>query len=398
MPEGPELRLLTGRGAKACLSTLPGAFGYKAPDPSKGCLMTRHSPIALELEQLSHDFGGAAVLRGVSLRIERGTIACLLGQSGCGKSTLLRLIAGVERPARGRILCNGRVLSDDRDFVPPESRDIGFMFQDYALFPHLTVADNIGFGLSRLSRSDRAARVAEISERIGITHLLTRWPHALSGGEQQRVALARALAPRPHLILMDEPFSNLDQGLRERVRAETLAILRDLETTALVVTHDPQEALAVGDQVVLMREGRIEQVATPFEIYDAPASPYAAEFIGPCNRLTGIWQKGHLETPIGRFPATLDLPEGSLALACIRPQAFSLSPEGKGIPARVLSKTFVGESEQIELQVHPLGETLRMHSHVRIAARVGEQVGLLTNGAQVHIFADEPTAPPVKPD
>lgn len=351
--------------------------------------MTRPPMIALDLEGLSHAFGKTEVLTSISLSIPHGAITCLLGQSGCGKSTLLRLIAGIEQPLSGIIRGGERVLSGPGIFIEPENRDIGFMFQDYALFPHLSVADNIAFGLNRLPKSERSARVKEIAARIGITALLPRFPHVLSGGEQQRVALARALAPRPALILMDEPFSNLDQGLREKVRSETLRILRDLQTTAIIVTHDPQEALAVGDQVVLMRKGRIEQVATPFEIYDAPASPYAAEFIGPCNRLTGLWQNGHLETPIGRFPGSLDLPDGSLALACIRPQAFSLSPGEDGIPARVLSKVFVGESEQIELQVHPLGETLRMHSHIRIPAKVGERISLLTNGAQVHIFADD---------
>lgn len=343
-------------------------------------------PPALKLEHITHGFSGTQVLRDIVLDIPQGQITCLLGQSGCGKSTLLRLISGVESPNAGRILSEDRVLSAPGIFVEPEDRDIGFMFQDYALFPHLSVADNIAFGLRKLPKPTRRARVDEIAARIGIQHLLTRFPHALSGGEQQRVALARALAPSPRLILMDEPFSNLDQGLREKVRAETMSILRDLKATAIVVTHDPQEALAVGDQIVLMREGRIEQTATPFEIYDAPASPYAAEFIGPCNRLTGIWRQGHLETPIGRFAGKLDLPEDSLALACIRPQALTLSPDDEGIPARVLSKTFVGESEQVELQIHPLGEPLRMHSHIRIKAAVGERVSLLTNGAQVHLF------------
>ncbi|MGN0933091.1 ABC transporter ATP-binding protein [Falsigemmobacter intermedius] len=351
--------------------------------------MSAASRIALRLDGVSHAFSGTQVLSDISLEIPAGQITCLLGQSGCGKSTLLRLISGIARPQAGRISGASGLLSAPGLFVEPEERSIGFMFQDYALFPHLTVFDNIAFGLRRLPRADRATRIEETAALIGITHLLPRYPDALSGGEQQRVALARALAPRPQLILMDEPFSNLDQGLREKVRSQTLAILRDFEATAIVVTHDPQEALAMGDQIVLMRAGRIEQSGTPFDIYDHPVSPYAAEFIGPCNRLTGLWQDGHLETPIGRFPAALDLPEGSLALACIRPQALTLGEAGEGIPARVLSKTFVGESEQIELLVHPLGEPLRMHSHRRIPAPVGAQVSLLTNNAEVHIFPRE---------
>ncbi|MBV0891374.1 ABC transporter ATP-binding protein [Paracoccus sp. Z118] len=344
---------------------------------------------SLELERVSREFSGRRVLADISLAIPPGRITCLLGESGCGKSTLLRIIAGVDRPDSGSIRMNGAEIVGPGRFVEPESRMIGFMFQDYALFPHLSVAENLAFGLRHLSRADQRRRVAEVVERIGLGHLIDRYPHSLSGGEQQRVALARALAPRPAILLMDEPFSNLDQGLRERVRRETLDTLRRMGTTAIIVTHDPQEALAVGDLIVLMRAGRIEQVGTPFEIYDRPTSPYAAEFMGPCNRLTGLWREGRIETPIGTFPARLDLPEGTLALACIRPQALSIGPDGDGISARVVAKTFIGESEQIDVMVHPLGETLRMHSHVRIPMEIGEKVSLQLNGAQIHVFANE---------
>ncbi|WP_374302637.1 ABC transporter ATP-binding protein [Paracoccus sp. (in: a-proteobacteria)] len=346
---------------------------------------------ALELDHVSRHFDGRAVLSDISLSIPAGKITCLLGQSGCGKSTLLRIISGVDRPdPGGRVLVGGTEVAGPGRFVEPEDRRIGFMFQDYALFPHLSVADNLAFGLRHLSRPERRERVAEVVERIGLGHLLDRYPHSLSGGEQQRVALARALAPRPSILLMDEPFSNLDQGLRERVRRETVGILRETGTTAIMVTHDPQEALAVGDMIVLMRAGRIEQVGTPFEIYDRPCSAYAAEFMGPCNRLTGLWSQGRIETPIGAFRADLDLPDGALALACIRPQALSIGPDGQGISARVMAKTFTGESEQIDIMVHPLAQTLRMHSHVRIPMGIGDKVSLQLNGAQVHVFPEEP--------
>ncbi len=344
---------------------------------------------ALELDGILRRFGEREVLSGISLAVKPGQITCLLGQSGCGKSTLLRLIAGVDRPDGGRILMAGQEIAGPTRFVEPEHRKIGFMFQDYALFPHLSVDDNLGFGLRHLARAERAARVDEIAKRIGIEHLRSRFPHSLSGGEQQRVALARALAPRPAIILMDEPFSNLDQSLREKVRRDTVETLRQLGATAIIVTHDPQEALAVGDLIVLMCDGQIEQTGSPFEIYDNPRSAYAAEFMGPCNRLTGIWSGGALETAIGRFPGKLDLPEGALALACIRPQALSLGPDGEGISARILGKTFIGESEQIDVLVHPLGESLRMHSHIRIPMAIGERAGLRLNGAQVHLFALE---------
>lgn len=344
---------------------------------------------SLDLHGVSRRFGKREVLSDISLTIPPGRITCLLGESGCGKSTLLRIVAGVDRPDRGSIWMNDTPIVGPGHFVEPEQRRIGFMFQDYALFPHLSVAENLAFGLRDLSRSDQKRRVAEVVDRIGLGHLMDRYPHSLSGGEQQRVALARALAPQPAILLMDEPFSNLDQGLRERVRRETLSILRKIGTSAIIVTHDPQEALAVGDLIVLMRAGRIEQAGTPFDIYDKPASPYAAEFMGPCNRLTGIWSKGRIETPIGTFPASLNLPDGSLALACIRPQALSIGPDGNGISARVVAKTFMGESEQIDILVHPLAETLRMHSHVRIPMAIGEKVSLQLNGAEIHVFADD---------
>lgn len=341
---------------------------------------------ALRLDAISRSFAGRTVLSDISLAVPPGQITCLLGESGCGKSTLLRLIAGVDRPDGGTIELNGRRIVGPDRFTEPESRRIGFMFQDYALFPHLSVEANLAFGLQHLPRREQAARIAAISEPIGVAHLLQRFPHSLSGGEQQRVALARALAPRPEILLMDEPFSNLDQGLRERVRRETLDILRRLGTTAILVTHDPQEALAVGDLIVLMRGGEIEQVGTPFDIYDRPRSIYAAEFMGPCNRLAGIWRQGEIETPIGRFAGGLGLPDGTPALACIRPQALSIEPDGGGISARIVSKTFLGESEQIEISVHPLFQPLRMHSHERIPMEVGEKVGLRLNGAQIHVF------------
>ena len=361
--------------------------------------MSANPASSLELDHVSRHFEGRAVLSDIALSIPPGRITCLLGQSGCGKSTLLRIISGVDRPdPGGRILVGGTEIVGPTRFVEPEDRKIGFMFQDYALFPHLSVARNLAFGLRHLPRTARRARVIQVARRIGIEHLLDRYPHSLSGGEQQRVALARALAPEPAILLMDEPFSNLDQGLREKVRRETVDILRRIGTTAIIVTHDPQEALAVGDLIVLMRAGRIEQVGTPFEIYDRPRSAYAAEFMGPCNRLTGLWSGGRIETPIGTFPARLDLPDGSLALACIRPQALSIGPDGQGISARIVGKTFTGESEQIDIMVHPLAQPLRMHSHFRIPMAIGEKVSLQLNGAQIHVFPEDPGSSLLAPE
>lgn len=213
--------------------------------------MSASQPIALQLDRVSRRFGRQEVLVDVSLAVPRGGISCLLGESGCGKSTLLGLISGIDRPDGGRITMGGHEVAGPSTFVAPEARNVGFMFQDYALFPHLSVAENLAFGLRGLPKPEQKARITEVAQRIGIAHLIGRYPHSLSGGEQQRVALARALAPKPAILLMDEPFSNLDQGLRERVRRETVEILKSLDTTAIIVTHDPQEAMAVGDQVVL---------------------------------------------------------------------------------------------------------------------------------------------------
>lgn len=358
--------------------------------------MPTSQPIALQLDRVSRRFGRNEVLSDISLAVPRARITCLLGKSGCGKSTLLGLISGIDAPDGGTITMSGQQVAGPQAFVAPEARNVGFMFQDYALFPHLSVEDNLAFGLRGLPKSEQKARITEIAGRIGIAHLIGRYPHSLSGGEQQRVALARALAPKPAILLMDEPFSNLDQGLRERVRRETVEILKALETTAIIVTHDPQEAMAVGDQVVLMRRGRVEQTGSPYDIYDRPVSSYAAEFMGPCNRLTGIWAKGHIETPIGNFPADLDLADGALAVACIRPQTLAVMRDGEGITARILGKSFLGESEQMDISVHPLAQPLRIHSHTRSPMAIGEQVKLNLNGAQVHVFAEADTPLPPK--
>jgi iron(III) transport system ATP-binding protein len=344
----------------------------------------------LALEGLSRSYGLRKILEGISLNSPAGRITCLLGQSGCGKSSLLRLIAGVDEPDAGTIRLGPDVLVGPGRFVEPERRSIGLMFQDYALFPHLDVSANVAFGVKGRPRESRSECVHETLDLIGIGHLAERAVHSLSGGEQQRVALARALAPKPRMLLMDEPFSNLDQGLRERVRKETVATLRQAGITAIIVTHDPQEALAVADFIVLMRDGRIEQAGGPHDLYDRPVSAYAARFMGPCNTLTGIWESGAVHTPIGMFESGLSLEEGELAEVCIRPQALMLGPDGTGISARVHARTFMGESDQIELVVHPLGEIMRLHSHVRLPVEVGEKVGLHLNGAEAHVFRRSP--------
>jgi len=234
----------------------------------------------LEVDRVSHAYGKQAVVRDLSFVLAPGQIACLLGSSGCGKTTMLRLIAGFEKPAAGSIRLNGVTIANEKTQVPAESRRIGMVFQDYALFPHLSVGDNIGFGLRGESALARQRRVDEMLELIGLANRGERFPHELSGGQQQRVALARALAPQPHLLLLDEPFSNLDVELRERLSLEVRDILKRAGMAAILVTHDQNEAFVMADMVGIMREGRIEQWDTPYNLYHRPATRHVADFIG----------------------------------------------------------------------------------------------------------------------
>jgi iron(III) transport system ATP-binding protein len=230
----------------------------------------------LRIEDLQHAYDGHEAVRGVSFSLERGVIGCLLGPSGCGKTTVLRCIAGFEQPAAGRILLHGAEVSSPRRSVPPERRRIGMVFQEHALFPHLTAAKNIAFGVSEAT----SGRVKELAELVGIGGLLDKFPHELSGGQQQRVALARALAPRPDLLLLDEPFSNLDTDLRERLAAEVREIIKASGATAVLVTHDQHEAFAVADEIGVMRDGRIEQWDSAYNLYHRPANRFVADFVG----------------------------------------------------------------------------------------------------------------------
>ena len=238
----------------------------------------------LRLTGLQKSFGSTRAVDGVDLEVEAGSICALLGPSGCGKTTTLRLIAGLEQPDGGEIAIGERVLCGNGTFVPPEKRRIGMVFQDYALFPHLDVAGNVGYGLGR--RPDRE-RVAEVLELVGLSHEADRPVHELSGGQQQRVALARALAPTPELILLDEPFSNLDAGLRDRLRQEVRDILSRARVTALFVTHDQAEALSIAETVAVMRDGKVAQLGTPEEIYSRPGSRWVAGFLGEVEVLGG---------------------------------------------------------------------------------------------------------------
>ena len=324
----------------------------------------------LALEGLTCTFDGVPAVSDLSLEVSAGEIVCLLGPSGCGKSTTLRMAAGVERQSVGRVLVDGEVVSDDHMHLPPERRQIGLMFQDFALFPHLSVADNVGFGLSKqLSRSERARTVAEYLKRVGLSDYAGKYPHQLSGGEQQRVALARALAPRPRIMLMDEPFSGLDERLRDDVRDEALSILKEEGAAVLLVTHEPDEAMRMADRIALMRAGRIVQVGAPYHIYNYPIDRAAAAFFSDLNVVHGIVQNRQTDTPFGLF-LTPGLVDDADVEIIVRPQHLAIQPDEGGRPEEtpqsgvhargvVERARFIGAQSLIEVRMDHNGALLR---------------------------------------
>jgi iron(III) transport system ATP-binding protein len=323
----------------------------------------------LEIEGLHRRFGGREVVSDVSLSVRAGQVTCLLGPSGCGKSTTLRIIAGVDRQDAGAVRADGQTLSEGAVHLPPEARGIGLMFQDFALFPHLTVAQNVAFGL-RGARAEAAARVAELLARVGLAGFAAKYPHELSGGEQQRVALARALAPRPRIMLMDEPFSGLDNRLRDEIRDATLAVLKEEGAAVLLVTHEPHEAMRMADEIALMRAGRIVQRGAPYNIYNTPIDRAAAAFFSDINVIEGVVRNMQTETPFGRF-LTPGLADGTDVEIVIRPQHLRIdfdrdgrgpaptSDEGAAARATVERARFLGAESLVEFRMDHDGTILR---------------------------------------
>jgi iron(III) transport system ATP-binding protein len=340
----------------------------------------------LEVENLRHAYGKQEVVRGVSFSVARGAIGCLLGPSGCGKTTVLRCIAGFEGLQGGEIRLAGRVVSGADVMLPPERRRIGMVFQDYALFPHLSVAGNIAFGLHAASAEDREARVQEMAKLVGLGAALDKYPHEISGGQQQRVALARALAPRPELLLLDEPFSNLDVDLRERLSLEVREIIKASGATAVLVTHDQQEAFAMADEIGILHEGRIQQWDNPYNLYHRPANRFVADFVGqgvflPARAVNGK----QLEIELGILQG--DGPGGGALEVLLRPDDV-VHDDAAPTQAEVVHKAFRGAEILYTLRLASGRKVLALvpshHNHA-----LGEKIGIRLDVDHVVAFRPE---------
>ncbi len=359
----------------------------KVAGPESEGSLTCMSPSvdALHCHGLTRSFAKVAAVDDFHLRVPDGSLTALLGPSGCGKTTVLRMIAGLEAADAGRIEVHGQVVTDGQRVVAPERRNIGMVFQDYALFPHLTVAQNIGYGLRSLGRKERRVRVGEALELVGLMVEADRLPGALSGGQQQRVAIARALAPRPAILLLDEPFSNLDAAMRTTVRADVRRILTDAGTSALFVTHDQEEALSLADRVAVMNEGRLHQVDTPTALYAAPATAFVARFVGDADvipaRPAG---SAHVATSLGRLVA--DGPVAGATQAMVRPEHLDVASSDDG-PAIVEDVQFFGHDQLLRLRLDD-GTIVHSRRGPDVELPVGTRVRLRVQG-RVRIFSGE---------
>jgi iron(III) transport system ATP-binding protein len=338
---------------------------------------------ALACEGLVKRYGPTLAVDGVDIEVPRGSLTALLGPSGCGKTTVLRMIAGLLVPDEGTIAIDGHEVDGPRSHLPPEKRSVGLVFQDYALFPHLNVARNVAYGLHDLPRRERRARVAEVLDLVGLGDHGRRLPSHLSGGQQQRVALARALAPSPDLILLDEPFSNLDAALRASVREEVRSILRAADATAVFVTHDQEEALSLADRVAVMSAGRVHQLADPQTLYTRPTTRFVAEFVGEADVLVGRREnRSTVATALGRLRTTDPVTRDDVA-AVIRPEAVQLAadPDGAGT---VTGIEYFGHDQLVHVQLRD-GTRVRARRGPVLDLERGDRVDVQVLGA-VSVF------------
>ena len=344
---------------------------------------------ALEFDHVEVSLGGRKVLDKLSLALSPGEIVCILGESGSGKSTALRVAAGIQRIDAGTVRINDEIVSGPGIHVSPDRRGIGLMFQDFALFPHLTLLQNVTFGLKRLGRSAALAQARQALKRVGLDDRAADYPHMLSGGQQQRLALARSIAPRPGILMLDEPFSSLDARLREAVRSETLAVLRETHATTIIVTHDPEEAMVLGDRIALLRDGRIAQIDTAAAIYRKPVDLNAARFFSPLSEIEATVEGGVADTPLGRVPAA-GFAEGAAVVVAVRPVgALDMSMAGPGIPGRILAKRDAIGIDLCEVRVEGLDRPVGIRQRSDAGFVPGADVFLSLNPEHILVFAKD---------
>ncbi|TQS72460.1 ABC transporter ATP-binding protein [Rhodobacteraceae bacterium] len=353
-------------------------------------------PPRLEVTGLRRQFGGTCVLDDVSFTVRAGQVSCLLGPSGCGKSTTLRIIVGVDQQDGGAIFADGVCISDPQVQTPPEQRGIGLMFQDFALFPHLSVAQNVAFGLAGTG-ADKAARVTSLLQRVHLAHHRDSFPHALSGGEQQRVALARALAPRPRILLMDEPFSGLDERLRDEIRDDTLQLLKEENTAVVLVTHEPHEAMRMADEILLMRDGKIVQRGAPYNIYNAPVDCAAASFFSDVNVIRSTVHGALVRTAFGEFLAP-GYADGTALEIVIRPQHIKIdfdragrgpaptAQDGTPAAASVVRARFMGRESLVEFRMEFDGSILKATVPNVFLPKAGTRMWLMLRRDRCFVF------------
>ena len=369
-----------------------------ASDPSGGNgIETRRASAVtfaarLAFEDIHHSYHSKETIRGISLTAEPGEVLCLLGPSGSGKTTLLRIAAGIEAQTSGRVLLNDREIAGPAVFLPPERRGVGLMFQDFALFPHMSVLDNVRFGLTALPRAEAEAEAQVALERVGLAHYAQKYPHVLSGGEQQRVALARALAPRPAVLLMDEPFSGLDSRLKDSIRADTLAILRQSRASAVVVTHDAEEAMRMADRIALLKNGRLVQVGTSDDLYRRPKDIFAAAFFSEINEFSGRVSGGRVETPLGAADSG-GIAEGAEVEVAVRLSGLSVRESGGNIPARIIARRFLGVVELLDLAVPGTERPVRARIRADILSPGVRDVTIAVEPKDILVFEKTPQSP-----
>jgi iron(III) transport system ATP-binding protein len=325
-------------------------------------------------------------IRDISFLAREGEILCLLGPSGCGKTTILRAIAGFEPVRSGEIFLSGRLVSSSGNTVPTEERRIGMVFQEYALFPHLRVADNIAFGLRHLSKGERRTRVQEMLSLTGLEGFERRYPHELSGGQQQRVALSRALVQNPVVLLLDEPFSNLDPDMASRMRQELHGLLRRMKTTTILVTHDHDEAFAMADRIAVLNKGALEQMDTPEQMYHVPATPFVADFVGQADFIPGQVRNGMVRTELGEFPDTLQNAEGASVVVMIRPDDIHVIPD-RSAGSRIVARQFRGSENLYTIRL-PSGQLVHSSERSTSIYQEGAAVELRVSATHTVIFRD----------